>query len=78
MSNSNKAYGLTLGATGIIAGVATEWVIAGLIDLDGNGKDDIVVHNTVTGDVGAWLGNGLTLGATGILANSVPLEWDIK
>jgi len=35
--------GLTLGATGVIAGVpSAEWVIAGVGDLDGNGTADVV------------------------------------
>ncbi|MCZ6799289.1 MAG: FG-GAP-like repeat-containing protein, partial [Nitrospirae bacterium] len=69
--------GLTLGATDILAaGVAAEWVIKGLGDLDGDGKDDIVLRNTIDGSVGAWLGNGLTLGATGIIAGAA-LEWVI-
>ncbi len=69
--------GLTLGATGIIAGAPSEWVIAGLGDLDGNGTDDIVLRNMNTGDVGVWLGNGLTLGAAGIIASGVAAEWII-
>ena len=46
-------------------------------DISGDGKADVVLRNTSTGDVGVWLGNGLTLGATGIIASAVPAEWVI-
>ena len=65
--------------TGVIAEeVSAAWVIAGIGDLDGNGKADIVWRNTATGDVGVWLMNGLRLGSTGVIAGAVPAAWVIK
>jgi hypothetical protein len=53
-------------------------VIAGVGDLDGNGKADLIWRNTSTGDVGGWLMNGLGAPTPGVLATAVDLAWVIK
>ncbi len=54
-----------------------DWKIAGVGNLDGDARADIVVRNRKTGDAGGWLGNGLTLGSTGLIAAGVATEWSI-
>jgi hypothetical protein len=46
-------------------------------DLDGDGKADLVWRETNTGDVGAWLMNGLSTATTGVIAGAVPAAWVI-
>ena len=71
--------GLSAPTTGVIAeAVEAAWVIAGVGDLDGDGKADLVWRNTSTGDVGYWLMDGLSAPTTGVFAGSVPLEWEIQ
>jgi hypothetical protein len=38
-----------------VATVPTTWAIAGTGDFNGDGKSDILWHNTTTGDVAIWL-----------------------
>ena len=61
----------------IAAAVPAAWVVAEMGDLDGNGTADLVWRHTSTGDVGAWLMNGLSASTTGVLASGVPLAWEI-
>ena len=71
--------GLSAPTTGVIASaVPAKWVIAGVGDLDGDGKADLVWRNTVTGDVAVWLLNGLSATTWGVIAAAVPLEWEIQ
>ena len=70
--------GLTVGLDGIPGGAPMTWTIAGIGDLDGDDKADLVWRDTSTGDVAVWLGNGLTLGATGVIATAVDPAWVIK
>lgn len=46
-------------------------------DLNGDGKADLVWHNTKTGDVAGWLLNGAKVAATAILGQ-LPTEWAIS
>ena len=66
--------------TGVIAGtLPAAWVIAGMGDLDGDGKADIVLRNTDTGDVAGWQGNGVNAPTTtGIIATGVDAAWSIQ
>ena len=57
--------GLTLGSTGFPGGVPTEWIIADIGDLDGDGKPDLVWRNTTTGDTAVWLMDGASVSSTG-------------
>ncbi|MBN1916661.1 MAG: FG-GAP repeat protein [Verrucomicrobia bacterium] len=60
--------GLRLAAAGVITTVdpASGYEIKGVGDLNGNGKDDIVWHNTTTGEVAVWLMNGGNIAAAGV------------
>jgi len=53
------------------------WQLAGIGDLNGDGRSDVVWRNTATGDVYVWLMNGTTwMAGSGRVANA-PLEWQI-
>ena len=70
--------GLALGPTGILAGVPTNWTIAGIGDMNGDGKTDIVWRNTNTGDVAVWLGNGVNPPTmTDVIGNAPLATWSI-
>ncbi|MEO6992138.1 MAG: FG-GAP-like repeat-containing protein [Lacunisphaera sp.] len=46
-------------------------------DFNGDGKSDVFLSNTVTGDRAIWLMNGLTIG-TNAFAGTVPVEWKVS
>jgi hypothetical protein len=48
------------------------------VDLDGDGKGDLVWRHTQTGDVVVWLMDGLTITQVAIVSAGVPLEWQIQ
>ena len=47
-------------------------------DLDGDGKADLVWRNLETGDVAAWLMDGVVLKQLGLVYAGVPLTWQIQ
>ena len=63
--------------TVIAVGVPLSWQIAGVGDLDGDGRADILWRNTQSGDVAAWLMNGTTVVRSALVASGVPLFWQI-
>jgi len=69
--------GLTISADAIPGGAPTTWIIAGIGDVDGDGKADLVWRDTSTGAVGAWLMNGVNTLTTGMFASSESLDWNI-
>ena len=58
------------------AGVPLAWQIAGVGDLDGDGKADLLWRHTQTGDVAVWLLNGNMVSESAVIATA-PLEWVI-
>ena len=50
------------------------WDVVAVDDLNGDGKSDILWHNSVTGETAAWLMDGTTLIAGGAL---LPAHWQI-
>jgi probable HAF family extracellular repeat protein len=46
-------------------------------DFNGDGKSDILWHNTSTGDVAVWLMNGVSPTRQVVVAPGVPLAWQI-
>ena len=58
----------------INAGLALAWRTESCADLNGDGNDDIILRNRVTGDVNAWLMNGLTK-ASGAFVKNVSFAW---
>jgi hypothetical protein len=54
------------------------WAIKGIGDVDGDGKADLVWHNTATGDVAVWLGNGVNPPTDTDVIGGAPLVWEIQ
>ena len=69
--------GLTISADAIPGGAPTTWIIAGIGDVNGDGKADLVWRNTSTGAVSGWLMNGLSLDFFGVIA-TVSNDWKIQ
>ena len=71
--------GLTLQQGAIIApAIGTGWIIAGVGDLNGDGKADLVWRNVHTGAVAGWLMNGLSLQEDAIIALGISHDdWNI-
>jgi hypothetical protein len=57
--------------------VSLLWQIAGVGDLDADGKADVVWRQTQTGDVATWLMNGAAIKRTEIVWFGVAPEWQI-
>lgn len=53
------------------------WSVIGLVDVNGDGRDDLIWRNSTTGQTAAWLMHGLQLsdGLGFAAAPSVPLQW---
>ncbi|MBF0344134.1 MAG: VCBS repeat-containing protein [Nitrospirae bacterium] len=47
-------------------------------DLDGNGKSDVLLQNSSTGDVVVWLMDGTNKMKTAYVANGVPTSWKVR
>src|SRR5204863_382919 len=47
-------------------------------DFDGDGKTDLLFRNTTTGDVAAWLMNGLTVKQGGVVYPGLSSAWQIS
>src|SRR5262249_7318482 len=57
--------------------VPSAWQIAGVGDVDGDGRADLVWRHTQTGDVAGWLMHGATVVQSAVVASGVPLAWHI-
>ena len=58
-----------------VFGVGPEWSLAGVGDLNLDGREDIVWRSPSTGTVVVWFMNGSTLLSTSVFG--VGLEWDL-
>jgi len=61
----------------IASGMDLAWQIAGISDVNGDGKADLVWRNTTTGDVAIWLMDGLTPTQGKVIARKV-LAWQMQ
>ena len=79
---SEKEFGSVLldinGSSLTIRNVRTTQAITDTFSIIKASLGHFVLRNTVNGDVGIWLVNGLNLGATGIPAVGVAADWVIK
>lgn len=57
---------------------AAAWEIAGIGDLDADGRADLLWRETETGDLAAWLMSGATVKQSSVIAPGVPLTWQIQ
>jgi hypothetical protein len=63
-----------------VLGAVTDlnWGIAGVGDFDGDGKSDVLWHNSTTGSNSIWLMNGATIsGGATAFATVADLNWSI-
>ena len=61
MSNGHVTGGSAVGA------MSTDWQVAGIGDIDGDGTSDVLWRNTGRGQVGSWtMANGHVEGGLGI------------
>ena len=49
---------------GAASGCSRDWTVVGVEDVDYDGQDDVVWYNATTGEVSAWLLNGLAVTRT--------------
>ncbi|MBN1918059.1 MAG: VCBS repeat-containing protein [Verrucomicrobia bacterium] len=78
--------GVSISSIGVIGNVspASGWTIAGLGDLDGDGKCDIAWYQGGTRQLGGWLMNGLVRKNAGAITDNgtglpvtVPVDWAV-
>ena len=55
----------------------TNWKIAGVGDLDGDGRADVLLRNRATGQDIGWLMNGLTVSTSAFLPTIADTNWGI-
>ena len=79
--------GASIGGAGIVARAdpASGWTIAGLGDLNGDGKCDITWYQQGTRELAGWIMNGLNLSSAGLITDNgtgvpvtVPVDWAVE
>ena len=62
----------------IARAVPLAWEIAGIGDLDGDSKADLLWREMETGDLAAWLMSGVFVAQSVGVSSGVPLEWHVQ
>ncbi len=60
------------------AAVDTNWKIAGVFDINSDGKPDLIWQNQSTGQLYYWLMNGVTMQSNDYLYNGTPVDTNWK
>ena len=53
------------------------WIVLRVADFDGDGKKDLLWHNTSTGQTAIWLMNGLTASTGAPSSTPIPIGWSL-
>ena len=69
--------GPTIVAGAYLGTVPTDWKISGTGDFNGDGKADVILTNTTTGERAIWMMNGTTI-VSGTYLGTVQVEWAIS
>ena len=69
--------GTSIASSKVLDGIASAWEIEQVGDTNGDGKADVVLKNTATGEVKGWLMNGVTVIGIGSPSTVSP-DWDIQ
>jgi hypothetical protein len=68
--------GTGLGGSGVLGTVTADWTVAGVGDLNGDGRADILWRHS-SGPVYAWLLNGASIAGMGS-PGGASLDWQIQ
>ena len=64
-----------ISSTGGVGGVPGTWSIVGQRDFNGDGKADLLWHDT-SGNIAMWFMNGTAVGSTASVGN-IPTSWSV-
>lgn len=64
--------------TNVAGAVASSWMVAGVADLSGDGKADIVWRHQTLGIVTGWLMDGTMRASGGVMHQGIALSWRIE
>jgi hypothetical protein len=66
--------GAQIQSSGAVANLGAQWQVAGVLDINGDGKSDIVWRDTGSNQVVAWTMNDSAVTATGVVG-AVDAGW---
>jgi hypothetical protein len=69
--------GTAIAFSGLPGATSLDWKIAQVGDVDGDGKADIVLRNSLARAVDVWIMNGLNITTTGS-PGAASTDWEIQ